>query len=73
MRYTRRVRVLGIDCGSEHTGYGVVEQDHKGTLLYVTAGAIHVSPRQPLALRLHRIFSELCRIIGEHRPDTAAI
>jgi crossover junction endodeoxyribonuclease RuvC len=73
VRYTRRVRVLGIDCGSEHTGYGVVEQDPKGALVCVTAGAIDVSPRQPLPLRLHRIFSELCRIIGEHQPDMAAI
>ena len=30
--YTRRkiMRVLGIDCGGEYTGYGVVEQDEQG-------------------------------------------
>lgn len=67
------MRVLGIDCGSESTGYGVVEQGRDGALLHVACGAIRVSPRQPLAERLRRIFSELCRIIGEHRPDTVAI
>ena len=26
------MRVLGIDCGGEYTGYGVVEQDEQGLL-----------------------------------------
>ena len=26
------MRVLGIDCGGEYTGYGVVEQDDQGAL-----------------------------------------
>ena len=29
LRYTPVVRVLGIDCGTEYTGYGVVEGERK--------------------------------------------
>ena len=37
------MRVFGIDCGTEFTGYGVVEMDHLARnprLLHLAAGAI---------------------------------
>src|SRR4051794_28575530 len=40
------MRVLGIDCGGEYTGYGVVEQDEAGCLCHVCSGAIRLSARQ---------------------------
>ena len=67
------MRVLGIDCGGEYTGYGVVEQDGERALQHIVSGAIHLDPRQPLPLRLNRIFTELRQIIAEHRPETVAI
>ena len=68
------MRVLGIDCGGERTGYGVVEQDEaSGELRCVCSGAIRLSPRSPLPARLHRIYGELGRLIQEHRPEAAAI
>jgi crossover junction endodeoxyribonuclease RuvC len=67
------MRVLGIDCGSEYTGYGVVELCHDGRLLCLTCGAIKLSPRDPLPLRLAAIFERLGTIIQEHRPDNVAI
>jgi crossover junction endodeoxyribonuclease RuvC len=67
------MRVLGIDCGGEYTGYGVVEMHPDGKLCCLIWGAIKLSPREPLPLRLSRIFGQLGKIIAEHRPDQVAI
>src|SRR5271169_591245 len=67
------MRVLGIDCGGEYTGYGVVEMHSGGQLVCLTCGAIKLSPREPLARRLSRIYDELGELITEHRPDEVAI
>jgi crossover junction endodeoxyribonuclease RuvC len=67
------MRVLGIDCGTEYTGYGVVELLPDGRLRYCVAGAIHLSRRDPMPERLSRVFQRLGEIIQEHRPDTVAI
>lgn len=67
------MRVLGIDCGGEYTGYGVVEQDRGGELRHVTCGAVRLNPRTPMPARLNHIFTELRDIIERHRPETVAI
>ncbi|HEY5164161.1 MAG TPA: crossover junction endodeoxyribonuclease RuvC [Terriglobales bacterium] len=67
------MRVLGIDCGGEYTGYGVVEQDERGDLQNVAYGAVRLNPRRPLPERLSQIFHELRAIIELHRPEVAAI
>ena len=67
------MRVLGIDCGTEYTGYGVVELCHDGQLVCLTCGAIQLSPREPLPARLAIIFNRLGAIIVEYRPDRVAI
>ncbi len=67
------MRVLGIDCGSEITGYGVVEQTASGELTAVAAGAIRLSTRQPLPARLGQVFTTLRQVIEQHRPDMVAI
>src|SRR2546421_8787504 len=67
------MRVLGIDCGTEYTGYGVVELGHDGKLICLTCGAIKLSLRNTMASRLATIFQGLGRIITEHRPDNVAI
>jgi crossover junction endodeoxyribonuclease RuvC len=67
------MRVLGIDCGTEYTGYGVVEQPGEGELRCLTSGAIRLSPREPLPRRLERIFTELSRVIAAHQPELVAI
>ena len=66
------MRVLGIDCGTERTGYGVIDSD--GRLHHmVAAGCIRSSTRDPLERRLCTIASELRGLISEHRPDCAAV
>jgi crossover junction endodeoxyribonuclease RuvC len=66
------MRALGIDCGTECTGFGVVElRGHE--LAFLSSGAIKLSPRDPLPRRLAIIFERLGQIIREHQPDEVAI
>lgn len=67
------MRVLGIDCGTEYTGFGVVEIDPQGRLACVDCGAIKLSPREPLSERLAVIFQRLSACIAQHRPENVAI
>jgi crossover junction endodeoxyribonuclease RuvC len=67
------MRVLGIDCGSEYTGYGVVEEITGGRLVCCTHGAIRPRPRDCMAVKLHDIFSSLSALIAEHQPQQVAI
>jgi crossover junction endodeoxyribonuclease RuvC len=85
--YTRTsMRVLGIDCGTEYTGYGVVDlvddNLHSGEaragsgderLVCIACGAIRVSPRQPMPARLSQISRALEELIAAHHPDCVAI
>jgi len=67
------MRVLGIDCGGEYTGYGVVEQGSQGTLCHLCSGAIRLSPRDALELRLKKNCEGLTAVINEHLPEQVAI
>lgn len=64
---------MGIDCGGEYTGFGVVEQTSDGELLCLEVGAIHLSQRDRLERRLGQIFERLTEIIQKHQPDVVAI
>ena len=66
------MRVFGIDCGTERTGYGVIDSDGRLHRL-VAAGCIRSSARDPLEKRLLNIATELRSLITEHRPDSAAV
>ena len=67
------MRVLGIDCGTECTGYGVVELDGRNELECICFGGIKLSLRVPLADRLSTIFDRLGLLIQQHQPDRVAI
>ena len=67
------MRVLGIDCGTEYTGYGIVDLLADERLVCLDCGAIRVSPREPMAVRLSRINLRLQELIVEHHPDRVAI
>ena len=67
------MRVMGIDCGGEYTGFGVVEQDASGELICIEVGAIHLSQKERLERRLGQIFDRLTEIIQKHQPDVVAI
>ena len=66
------MRALGIDCGTECTGFGVVElRSHE--LVFLASGAIKLSSRDPLPRRLAIVFERLSATIREQRPDDVAI
>jgi crossover junction endodeoxyribonuclease RuvC len=67
------MRVLGIDCGTECTGYGVVDLDNRDKLGCVSFGGIRLSPREPLPIRLSTVFERLSSLIQEFQPDRVAI
>jgi crossover junction endodeoxyribonuclease RuvC len=67
------MRVLGIDCGGQYTGYGVVEQNGGGVLHHLCSGAIRLSSREPLELRLKKICEGLTEIIRAYSPEEVAI
>lgn len=66
------MRVLGIDCGTERTGFGVIHSDGTSHRM-IASGVIRTDPRQPLSARLTAIALELRSIIGEYQPEVAAV
>jgi crossover junction endodeoxyribonuclease RuvC len=64
-------RVLGIDPGSQRTGFGIIDC-RAGSERHVTSGCIDVAGRA-MVVRLQRIFTAVSALVGEHRPDMIAI
>lgn len=66
------MRVLGIDCGSERTGYGIIESDGASHRM-LAAGVIRTRPGWPFEKRLLEIAGGLRRLIREHAPEAGAV
>src|SRR5690349_7336926 len=66
------MRVLGIDCGTERTGYGVIDSDGR-THCLVASGCIRSGHRDPLERRLLNIAAGLRRLFARYGPDYAAV
>lgn len=64
--------MLGIDCGSERTGYGVIESDGLDHRM-VAAGVIRTNTKWPFERRLLVIASGLRELIQTHSPEFAAV
>jgi len=70
------MRVFGIDCGTEVTGFGVVDSDENGReprLECRALGAIRLAKTRALPLRLEQVFQELTAEMERWQPDTVAI
>ena len=70
------MRVFGIDCGTEITGFGVVDscdEMQEPQLKYQAMGAIRLAKTRALAERLDQVFRELTVELERWRPDTVAI
>ena len=65
-------RVLGIDPGSQITGYGVVELTGN-RLVHVAHGTITPPAREPLPVRLAAIYRGLRDIVEVHRPHEMGV
>jgi crossover junction endodeoxyribonuclease RuvC len=66
------VRVLGIDCGTERTGYGVIDSDGRVHRL-VDSGVIRTAKHETMHQRLLTIATGLRGKIQQHRPEVVAI
>ncbi len=66
------MRIVGIDCGTERTGYGVIDSDGRRHTL-VVCGVVRTSPKVSLDLRLLAIARELREIVARHAPQACAI
>ena len=70
------MRVFGIDCGTEFTGYGVVEVDEGARmtrLVHRAAGTIRLSKKQKTPERLLQVYTELTALLALHEPEIVAI
>lgn len=66
------MRILGIDPGSETTGWGVIEGDGRSYRL-VECGTIGAMQGQKFPTRLLRIAKALEEIIEKHHPEACAL
>lgn len=66
------MRILGIDPGSETTGWGVIEGDGRRYRL-VECGTVRARAGQKFPARLLRIANALEEVIQRHNPDACAI
>ena len=70
------MRVFGIDCGTEFTGYGVVEVEETARtqrLRPLCAGAIKLNKKDHTPARLARVYSELTALMEMWEPQVVAI
>ena len=66
------MRVLGIDCGTERTGWGVIDSDGRRHSV-VAHGVIVTAPAIPWKRAWPRLREELRAVMAEHSPDAAAV
>ena len=66
------MRVLGIDPGTIHMGFGIVEQ-RQADIALIHCGVLEAPQRDPIERRLLRIFTQLQALIAQHAPDTIAV
>ena len=64
--------MLGVDCGTRRTGYGVIESDG-GCHKLIASGEIATNVRDPFEARLREIARGLREVIGRHAPAAAAV
>jgi crossover junction endodeoxyribonuclease RuvC len=64
--------VLGVDPGSQRTGYGAVESDGRRHRL-IEAGALVPGSRLPLAEKLRHIHAGISELISRLDPDALAV
>lgn len=64
-------RILGIDPGSQTTGFGIIDSDGNHSI-HVTHGNIKIDDNE-LPEKLRTVFENISNIINEFRPEEVAI
>ena len=68
---TGTIRILGIDPGSLHTGYGLIDMDGNRAV-HVTHGQV-TTQAGDLSDKLRQIFRGINSVISEFKPDECAV
>jgi crossover junction endodeoxyribonuclease RuvC len=66
------VRILGLDPGLRHTGWGVIEVEGN-RLSFVADGVVQPNPALTLAERLQELFLEVQALVAAYAPHECAI
>ena len=66
------MKIIGIDPGLVHTGFGIINVNNNQTTL-IDYGVIKPTPKDTLATRLFTIFNDVCEIISNYNPQIFAI
>jgi crossover junction endodeoxyribonuclease RuvC len=66
------MRILGVDPGTQRTGWGVVER-RGSRLVGIEAGVVRAKSDQPLEVRLGRIYAGLRDVVERLSPDVVAV
>jgi crossover junction endodeoxyribonuclease RuvC len=69
---THTIRILGIDPGLRHTGWGVIELAGM-RLTHIAHGVISVDPKLEMAERLGGIFKAVGELARCHQPTAAGV
>ena len=74
------MRVFGIDCGTDCTGYGVVEWSETGygvsrepCLVALASGGIRLPKGDTMPRKLGFVYRELMLLLAAHEPEVVAI
>ena len=66
------MRVLGLDPGLRHTGWGVIDVTGNH-LVHIADGVVHAATDLPLAMRLVSLFRQISSVLERFQPDEAAV
>jgi len=66
------MRIVGIDCGTERTGFGIIDSDGRRHD-FITAGVIRTKTAHSLSFRLKQIADELEKVIAKYSPEAFAV
>ncbi len=66
------MKIIGIDCGTERTGYGIIESDGKRHAA-IAFGVLKTNAREPMADRLCVIARGLREVIAQYGPEEAVV
>lgn len=72
LRKALSVRLIGLDPGLNHTGWGILETAGN-RLIGIAAGIVSPPKHDNLAVRLAALFSGLERVLETYKPEAAAV
>lgn len=67
------MRVLGIDPGTRHCGWGIIDARSGSRMVHVAHGVLSPKASAPLAAKLAFIHAGLAEAIREHAPATVGV